>query len=181
MKKTVVALFASLAFAHGAFAAESTPAPVAANVAAVRDLMDAMNYRSMWQASMEQMAKTIPSLIREQALQRINADAKLNDAGRKESLAKMDAEVPRAAAALQGVLTDPALMAEMETEMVSLYSRHFTADELKQMAAYYRTPVGQKNMRMMPQVLAESMAISQRITMPRMQKAIEQFKDNKGQ
>jgi len=63
----------------------------------------------------------------------------------------------------------------METELVGLYSRHFTADELKQIAAYYRTPVGAKSLQVMPQVMAESMAISQRVTMPRIQKAMEQF------
>lgn len=50
MKKIVVALIASFALAQGVFAADQAPAP--ANAAAVRDLLDAMNYRSMWKASM---------------------------------------------------------------------------------------------------------------------------------
>ena len=61
--------------------------------------------------------------------------------------------------------------------MIALYSRHFTADELKQIAAYYRTPVGMKSMQLMPQVMAESMAIGQRVTTPRLQKAMEQFRN----
>lgn len=176
MKKIVVALFASLAFSQGAFAADATPAPVAANVAAVRELLDAMNYRTMWQASMAEMSKSMPAMMRKQGEASLAADTKLTDAERKARLAKMEAELPKVAAAMQIVFTDPGLMADMEEEMVSLYSRHFTADELKQMAAYYRTPVGKKSMQLMPQVLTESMAISQRITMPRIQKAMEQFR-----
>lgn len=174
MKKIVVALLTSLALSQGALAAEAAPAPVAANVAAVRELLDAMNFRRTWQASMDQMAKSMPALMRQQFEASLSVK-KLGDAERKERLAKMEAELPKVVPVLQGVLNDPGLMTDMENEMVSLYSRHFTADELKQMAAYYRTPVGQKNMQMMPQVLSESMAISQRITMPRLQKALEQF------
>ncbi|WP_342119062.1 DUF2059 domain-containing protein [Pseudoduganella sp. OTU4001] len=176
MKKIVVALLTSLALSQGAFAADAAPAPVAANVAAVHELLDAMNFRRTWQASMDQMGKSLPVLIRQQIESSVSVK-KLTEAERKDRLAKMEAEMPKVVAVLVGVLQDPGMMADMENEMVSLYSRHFTAEELKQMAAYYRTPVGQKNMQMMPQVMAESMAISQRITTPRLQKAMEQFKD----
>ncbi len=171
MKKIVVALAASFAFAQTGFAAEAV-AP--SNAAAVRELLDAMNYRATTKATMEQMSRSIPSMMRQQAEAALKADAKLTDAQRAEKLAKLDSELPKIGAAVEGVLNDPALMAELENEMLALYARHFTADELKQMAAYYRTPAGSKTIRLMPQVMGEAMAISQRITMPRMQKAIEQ-------
>lgn len=174
MKKIVVALIASFALVQGAFAADPVPAP--ANAAAVRELLDAMNYRTMWKASMDQMSKTMPDIMRQQMESAIKADASMNDAQRREALLKMEAELPKVSEVVSGVLNDPALMSEMEAEMIALYARHFTAEELKQIAAYYRTPVGQKSMQLMPQVMAESMAIGQRLTMPRMQKAMEQFR-----
>jgi len=174
MKKIVVALIASFALAQGVFAAGQAPAP--ANAAAVRDLLDAMNYRSMWKASMEQMSKTMPDIMRQQMEATIKGDTSLNDGQRREMLLTMEAELPKMAEVVKGVLSDPALMTEMEGEMIALYSRFFTADELKQIAAYYRTPVGMKSMQLMPQVMAESMAIGQRVTMPRIQKAMEQFR-----
>lgn len=172
MKKIVVALAACFAFAQGGFAAEAV---VPDNAAAVRELLDAMNYRTTIKATMDQMSRNIPARMRQQAEAGIKADTKLTDAQRAEKLAKMESELPKLGAALQGVLNDPGLMAELESEMLALYARHFTADELKQMAAYYRTPVGKKTMQLMPQVMTESVAIGQRITMPRLQKAIEQF------
>jgi len=174
MKKIVVALIASFALSQGAFAADQAPAP--ANAAAVRELLDAMNYRTMWKASMEQMSKSMPNIMRQQIEATVKADASLNDAQRREALLNMEAELPKMAEVVNGVLSDPGLMVEMEGEMVALYSRYFSADELKQIAAYYRTPVGMKSMQLMPQVMAESMAISQRVTMPRIQKAMEQFR-----
>ncbi len=174
MKKIVVALIASFALVQGAVAADQAPAP--ANAAAVRELLDAMNYRTMWKASMDQMSKTMPDLMRQQVEASVKADNSMNDAQRREALLKMEAELPKMAEVLSGVLSDPGLMVEMEGEMIALYSRYFTADELKQIAAYYRTPVGMKSMQLMPQVMAESMAIGQRVTMPRIQKAMEQFR-----
>ncbi|MGW8391146.1 DUF2059 domain-containing protein [Pseudoduganella sp. HUAS MS19] len=174
MKKIVVALIASFALAQGGFAADQAPAP--ANAAAVRELLDAMNYRTMWKASMDQMSKTLPGIMRQQVEATVKADTSLTDAQRREALLKMEGELPKMAEAVAGVLSDPGLMADMEAEMIALYSRHFTADELKQIAAYYRTPVGTKSMQLMPQVMAESMAIGQRVTMPRIQKAMEQFR-----
>jgi uncharacterized protein len=176
MKKIILALATSIAFAQGAYAADAAPANAGANAAAVRELLDAMNYRTMWKASMEQMAKAMPDIMRKQAEGAINADTSLTDAQRREKLLQMEAELPKMAAVLNGVFNDPGLMADMETEMIALYSRHFTADELKQIAAYYRTPIGMKSMQLMPQVMAESMAIGQRVTMPRIQKAMEQFR-----
>jgi len=175
MKKIVVALIASFALAQGACAADAA-APAPANTAAVRELLDAMNYRATWKASMDQMSKALPNMMRQQGEAAIKADPNLSDAQRQEKLKQMEAELPKVAEVLRGVMSDPAVMAEIESEMVALYSRHFTTAELKQIAAYYRTPVGIKSLQVMPQVMAESMAISQRVTGPRIQKAMEQFR-----
>ncbi|WP_374583675.1 DUF2059 domain-containing protein [Pseudoduganella sp.] len=178
MKKIVVSLLACFAFAHGAFAADAAPAPAAnaASAAAVREVLDAMNYRATWSAMVGQMTKAMPGIIRQQTEAALNADTRLTDAQRKERLAKLDADMPKVTEMLAQVMFDPALVVEMEAEMTTLYTRFFTADELKQMAAYYRSPLGTKSLQVMPQVMAESMAIGQRLTAPRIQKAMEQFR-----
>jgi uncharacterized protein len=50
-------------------------------------------------------------------------------------------------------------VAEMMKEAPAIYSRHFTAQELRDVAAFYRTPTGQKTLRAMPQIGAEIMAL----------------------
>ncbi|MTW10622.1 DUF2059 domain-containing protein [Pseudoduganella eburnea] len=174
MKKIIVALIASLALAQGAYAAE--PAPANATTAAVRDLLDAMHYRATWQASVEQMSKAMPNMMRQQAEAAINGNTSLTDVQRKEQMKKLDADLPKMAEVIRNVMNDPAVISEMETEVVALYARHFSADEVKQIAAYYRTPIGAKSLQLMPQIMGESMAISQRVTGPRIQKAMEQFR-----
>lgn len=40
-----------------------------------------------------------------------------------------------------------------------IYAKHFTAGELRQLIAFYRSPLGQKSMRETPLILAESMPL----------------------
>ena len=40
--------------------------------------------------------------------------------------------------------------------LVSVYSKHFTADELRDLVAFYRTETGRKTIEVMPSILAET-------------------------
>ena len=51
-----------------------------------------------------------------------------------------------------------------------MYARHFTVTELRQIAAFYKTPVGVKTLTIMPQLMNESMLMGQQIVMPRIGK-----------
>ncbi|HLK89350.1 MAG TPA: DUF2059 domain-containing protein [Polyangia bacterium] len=55
-------------------------------------------------------------------------------------------------------------LTEVMAETPAIYARHFTAGELHEMLAFYRTPVGQKSLKVLPQVMTEIMAV----IMPRM-------------
>jgi uncharacterized protein len=58
-----------------------------------------------------------------------------------------------------------AAVRERKDELVALfipiYERHFTADELRQLLAFYRTPIGQKLIAEQPAVAQEAMAVGQ--------------------
>jgi uncharacterized protein len=54
-----------------------------------------------------------------------------------------------------------------------LYARHFTADELRDMIAFYHTPTGEKGLRMLPQVMSELMATM----LPRLQTLEPQLRE----
>lgn len=43
-------------------------------------------------------------------------------------------------------------------ESPAIYARYFTADELRDMLAFYRSPTGAKALKVMPQITAEMMA-----------------------
>ena len=56
-------------------------------------------------------------------------------------------------------------LADLMKDAPAIYARHFSAVELREITAFYRTPTGAKALREMPAVTAESMAA----VMPRLQ------------
>lgn len=56
-------------------------------------------------------------------------------------------------------------MSEVMQSAPAIYQRYFTADELNGLLAFYRTPLGAKTLKMMPQVMSDVSAV----ILPRMQ------------
>jgi hypothetical protein len=48
---------------------------------------------------------------------------------------------------------------EMVKEFIPLYDKYFTNEEIKQMIAFYETPLGKKTLTVLPQITQESTAI----------------------
>jgi hypothetical protein len=61
-------------------------------------------------------------------------------------------------------------MSGLMSDAPVIYARHFSADELHQLLAFYRTPIGAKALRELPQITAEVMAL----IMPRLQQVQQQ-------
>lgn len=64
---------------------------------------------------------------------------------------------------------------ETMKEWPPIYARHFTVDELHELAAFYRTPVGAKTLREMPQMMDEVNALSAQHLRDQLQQTIEAF------
>jgi hypothetical protein len=187
MKKILAILSVSLAFAAPAAlaqapaaapAAAAAPADPAARAAA-KEMLDAMNYRSIVQVMFAQMQQSMPDMMTQSATAAINANTKLDAKQKKQALAKMESELPKAAAMMAGIFSDPTLIDELLSETADLYGRHYTVDELKQIGAFYKTPVGAKMLATMPQVMNEAMQLGQRVVMPRIGPMIEKLAQTK--
>ncbi len=181
MKKIIAALFFSAAFAAVPAFAQTATAPAAAQAvdpaatAAVRELLDSMNYRSVMQQTMQQMVAALPAQMKAGAEAAIRNNPKFTEEERTRKLAEMEANLPKVTKAMAGIFNDPALIDEMIAEMIPLYARHFTPAEMREMAAFYKTPVGAKGLRLMPQLMGEGMQIGQKIIMPRMNKLMQEL------
>jgi hypothetical protein len=173
MKKIVLAACLALSFALPSVHAQNAAPVDPERAAAVKELLAAMNYRDTMRLTFEQVQKNLPAIMLQGATGAINANTSLTPAQKQEALAKAAHEIPQAAAAMATTLADPALMEEMAAAFVPLYARHFTAAEIRQLAAFYKTPVGVKMIAVMPQIAGESMQISQQVMMPRISAAIE--------
>jgi len=62
---------------------------------------------------------------------------------------------------------------QVEEAMMPVYQKHFTKNELEALTAFYSSPIGQKVLREMPALMAESMEV----TMPLMQEHMKTVMD----
>ncbi len=174
MKKFAASLITSIALIASAPVFADAPVDPAA-VKAVNDLLVAMKYKQLVSTVFQQMSKAIPAIIRQAANDKISKNPKLTPEQQKSLMASAEKSIPDATAALDALLADPTLADEMGAAIVPLYARHFSVGEIEQMTAFYQSPVGAKMLSVMPQLMAESMQLSQKIMMPRVSKLIDKF------
>lgn len=179
MKTILLALTAAAAFAGAPSSAlAQAPAPAALSPqadAAVRDLFEAMEVRRTMAASFAEMEKQMPQMMRAQVTAVINADPRMEAARKQEALDRIEKMLPGMTQATSRLMRDPALIDEMMAEMAPLYARNYTVAELKELAAFYRTPLGRKMMALTPRLTAESMALGQKVVAPRLNGLMQDF------
>lgn len=81
-----------------------------------------------------------------------------------DSLVKQDPEIPPNAVAsikdeISIVIAEE--MPKLMTEIVPIYAKHFTQEEIKGLIAFYSTPLGKKSIEAMPAVMNECMQAGQ--------------------
>ena len=171
MKKFALVLAAVAAFAGLPVFAHAADAQT---TAAAKKLLEVMDARQAMLGSFAEMEKAMPAMMRAQAVSMIQNDASLSAGQKRDAMAKVDKVLPGVAQALNQMFHDPALVDEMLAEMVPLYAYNFTAAEIRELTAFYATPLGRKMMTMMPKLSAESMALSQKIVLPRIGNLMQQ-------
>ena len=176
MKKSLAAIASALAVTCACTAFAATPAPSAdpAVVAATRQMMASMKMRDVVLASMRAMDQQMPARLAATMNAMIDGDATLSADKRAQARKKLEKVLPTVTAQAHAMLTDPSLVDEMLTESVPLYAETFTLDEIRQLSAFYASPLGQKMLASMPTLMSRSMEISDRLMMPRIQKMMAQ-------
>lgn len=174
MKKISLVFLASIAFANSALA--QAPAKLdPATAQAVNELLVSMKADQVMQASIKVMTEQMPANILAGATAAINGNPKLTGEQKRKELDKLTQEMPKITAAMSQLMNDPTVATEMIAEMGPLYARHFTLDEIREMTAFYRSPLGAKILTTMPAVMNESMALGQKVMVPRVERMMRQL------
>lgn len=93
---------------------------------------------------------------------------------------RSDIPAPQRARVVEELVKDHAKTQNFESRLISsidfkdyinrmfypLYDKFFTESELRDMLAFYKTPTGQKTLEVVPQLMAESIRLSQEILLP---------------
>ena len=175
MKKQFAAIASAIAFLSYPAFVQAAPAADPAAVEATRQMLSAMKVRELTVQSLSQSEKIMPQQMRTMVTQMVQADTTMTPAQKKQGLEKFEKMLPAMTATIHGMLSDPSLVDQMVAEMVPLYADTYTVDEIRQLSAFYQSPLGQKMLANMPQLTARSMEISNRIMVPRMQKLMSQI------
>jgi hypothetical protein len=80
------------------------------------------------------------------------------------NLKKINANIPRSAwddFARIGTEEFKKSLSELEEPIVAIFDKNFTDDEIKQLIAFYKTPLGQKVVTQMPVVMQQSAQLGQ--------------------
>jgi hypothetical protein len=141
MKKLLMTLALLLA---AAVPAAAQPEPPAGEVAAARDLLEASRTRENFIKAME---------------------LGMEQGGMGEQL------TPQVRQVLRDFMEEHFRYEDLEPAFIRVYADAFTEQELRDLAAFYRTPLGQRVVETLPEITAAS----QRIAMERMQEVMPQL------
>jgi hypothetical protein len=118
------------------------PSPPAENLAAARELVQAMK-------ATDTLKALLPAII----------------SNMKAAVVQNRPEIEKQYDALMPIFADAAnaRLNELADQVAVVYARRFTLDELHQIKAFYQTPVGQKMITEQPAIARETMALGQQL------------------
>jgi uncharacterized protein len=178
MKKAIslaaLSLAAAFALASAAAAQTPPPPPPPAHVikpekrALIRELFIAMEADKMAQQVMDVMLGQMEPHLTRTLARSVPDGARLSAAEREQFQKRMAESTARMWRRLRELLPQRAPFSEvMEQIYFPLYDKHFTESELKDLAAFYKSPTGKKFISVVPQLTQESMAMIGELMMPK--------------
>jgi hypothetical protein len=159
------AAFAPLASAQAPTkaAAPAAPAPAPAapisveQRAAIRELIDVMHTREGVAALLQGISQNLRPQLGQMMKQRIEANQALTVDQKQQVAASMQQPFENAVIEAQKIISDPKVVDDIVDRLTAIYARTFTLDELKQLNAFYKTPLGLKSLTAVPSAAREAM------------------------
>ncbi len=168
-------LVASLSLAATAAAAQAQSS--SETKVAVKELLDAINFKQVMSQMGNAMSQSAPQMM-DQMIEGVSSEKKLTPEQRAEARALAAVAKENASRDLQEIFKDPQVVQGMEDLMVRVYSKHFSLAEIQAITAFHMSPAGKKSLEIMPQVMQEVMPAMMGIMQPRMMAMMEKNAKN---
>jgi hypothetical protein len=165
MKRIFLTLSASLVFAMSGLAQQS-PSDAPATKEDIQKYLDVMHAREMMAQTVEAMSKPMHQMIHDQYLK----DKDKLPADFETRLNKMMDDM------VKGFPWE-----EMLQAMVPVYQKHLTKGDIDAIVAFYSAPTGQKLLREMPAMMAESMETMMPLIRKHMEAVTERMQEEVAQ
>ena len=167
---TVLAL---LFCAHTLAAQEAVSPEKKALIKEILVATDALkNAEAMRTAMSAELERTLLRVLAEA----VGNDAKLTEAEREQLRESLSQRARRARQRFEQLLAQKIDYGQLVEEIsYEVYDKFFTLEELKDLLAFYRTATGQKTIRVMPQLFAESMTRTNERLTPLIQPLVKEI------
>lgn len=160
----VLAFAASNAFAQAAVDPEQK--------AAIKGLLDALNFKHMMSQMSSMMAQSMPQMM-DQMVEGMASKSKLTPEQKAAVHAQAAAAREKSSRDLNELFSDPVVIQGMEDIMARSYAKLFTTAEIKSITAFYVSPAGKKTLELTPQIMQESMPQIVALIQPKMNALVE--------
>ena len=164
------------ASAQGAPAAPAAAAPVVVSAearAAIKDLLTAMNTRENLTKTFQAMAQALPPQMSQVMNRQLDANAALTADQKVKVREGMEQPFDGAVKEAVGIVTAPKLVDETIEKMYGIYAKYYTTAEVRQLVAFYKSPIGAKTLTVTPQAINESFQAAVATFQPRVNAIME--------
>lgn len=161
------------AFAQTQTQAQATaPAVVTAEQkAAVKELLEAMNFKKMMSQTVAAMTQSFPQIMEQMTAGDMTLTAEQKVEARKLSAKSGEAMVK----SMTDIYSDPQIVQGMEDIMAKAYASNFAVDEIKAITAFYVSPAGKKMLAAQPQLLQQTMPEIMTLVTPRVKELMSKM------
>ncbi len=151
-------------------AATAAPAPVIVTPearAAIKDLIETMKMRENMAKAFQLMGQNLPPQMAQAMNASIENNASLTPEQKQKVRANMNQPFEIAVKEAAAIVNDPKVVDESVERLYPIYAKYYTPDEVRQITAFYKTPVGTKALSVTPQIISESMQAGFSVFQPR--------------
>ena len=165
----VLMLCASAAAFAQAQASATAPVVTPEQKAAVKELLEAMNFKKMMSQMAGAMAQNMPQIMDQMVA---GSDSSMTAEQKAEARKLASKASESAMKAMLDIYNDPQIVQGMEDIMARAYGSNFAVDEIKAITAFYVSPAGKKMLATQPQIMQQSMPEMMALITPRMKEVM---------
>ena len=170
--KTLKLLVAVLSLAAGTVCAQAPAQVDVAQKAAVKELLDAMNFKQMMAQMSGPMMQRMSQMF-DQMIEATPSSSKLSPEQKDAARKAAQESAAKSSKAMTELYNDPTVIQAFEDIMARAYAKNFTTAEIKATTAFYTSPAGKKALTIMPQMMQETMPEIMAVIAPRMSAIME--------
>ena len=160
----------------GPTAPAASPAPVKVTPelrSAIKELLMAAQAKDGLRNAFQAISQTLPNQMAQLFSSAIQQNPGLTDESRRQVRERLSKSFEPATKEAMTIVQDPKLIDEVMENSYPIYASHFTLDEIRQLTAFYKSPIGAKSIKVMPQVMNESMRSGMATIQPRISAIME--------